>query len=777
MIRRIAVLGAGVMGAQIAAHCVNAGFSTILFDLPAKSGPANALVQQAIQRLQKIKPSPLAFTALADSITAANYEHDSALLLECDLIIEAVAETLSVKHTLYAKISPYIHHQAYLVTNTSGLSIQQLAQVLPEKLRARFCGVHFFNPPRHMKLVELIRHSTTSALMLDDLESFLTMHLGKTVVRAHDTPAFIANRIGVFSMLAMMHRANAYHLPFEVVDALTGVAFGRAKSALFRTIDVVGIDVLAHVIDTMARQLAGDPWHEYYQTPQFLRQLQQQGALGQKTGAGVYRKQGQALWVFDVEQGTYRLADQVANPEVLALLAIKDPLERLAALHASSEPQAQFLWQCLSDLFHYSAYHLADMAESVCDVDLAMCFGFGWQQGVFELWQQAGWTAIAQRIGQDIIDQKALVPVSLPEWVHGAQAYQQGLAYAPLKQGFVGRSTLAVYRRQQGARGSSLGSTLFETEAVRLWTLDQTVAILSFKTKMNVISEEVLDGVLAAVNYVEQHSTALVLWQNVGAHFSFGANLNMVEQVYAKQGIDAIKRIVEKFQEMTMALRYCGVPTVAAVRGMVLGGACEMILHCTKTVAAFESYIGLVEVGVGLLPAGAGLKELALRAWQNAGTSDPFRDLEVVFKQVAMGTVSTSAVEAKRMHYLKADDVILMNADEILFVAIEQAKALAVSAYKPPMPPRFPVVGKPGIANLQMLLTNSKAGDFISDYDYKISLLIATILCGGDLDAGSLVDEAWFLRLEREGFYHLLKNMKTQERIRHMLTNGQALRN
>lgn len=774
MIRRIAVLGAGVMGAQIAAHCVNAGFPTILFDLPAKTGPANALVQQAIQHLKKIRPSPLAAMAVADSIVAANYEQDSALLLQCDLIIEAVAETLAIKQALYAKISPFIHHQAYLVSNTSGLSIQQLAQVLPEKIRTRFCGVHFFNPPRYMKLVELIAHSKTAASMLDDLESFLTMHLGKTVVRAQDTPAFIANRVGVFSMLAMIQRAQAYQIPFEVVDALTGVAFGRAKSALFRTIDVVGIDVLAHVVGTMAAQLPNDPWHAIYQMPEFLQHLQQQGALGQKTGAGVYRKQGQDLWVFDSQLNGYRPATDKANPAVLALLAIKNPAERLAALQASLEPQAQFLWHCLSDLFHYSAYHLTEMAESARDVDVAMCCGFAWQQGVFDLWQQAGWTQIVQRIDQDIAEKKALVPVPLPEWVQCAPAYQQDLAYAPLKQAYVGRSTLAVYQRQHDANA---GTTLFETEAVRLWTLDQTVAILSFKTKMNVISEAVLDGVLAAVSYVEQHCLALVIWQGFGPNFSFGANLNMVEDVFAQKGIDGIKPIVEKFQKMTMALRYCAVPTVAAVRGMVLGGACEMIMHCTKTVAAFESYIGLVEVGVGLLPAGAGLKELALRAWQQAGTADPYRDIEVIFKQVAMGIVSTSASEAKLMRYLKTDDVVLMNADEILFVALAQAKALAASAYKPPIPPKFPVIGQPGIANLQMLLTNMKAGDFISNYDYDISFLIASILCGGAIDAGCLVDEEWFLRLEREGFCRLLKHKKTQERIRHMLTQGKALRN
>ena len=783
MISKIAVLGAGVMGAQIAALCVNAGFSTLLFDLPAIEGNPNGIVQKALLNLKKLKPAPLGIASLVEQIIPANYDQHLALLRECDLIIEVVAERLDIKASLYASIAPYIRAEALLVTNTSGLSISALAKALPAAMQERFCGMHFFNPPRYMKLVELIPHADTKPAVLDTLENFLTTYLGKSVIRALDTPNFIANRIGVFSLLAMMHRAIALKIPFEVVDALTGVDFGRAKSALFRTMDVVGLDVLAHVVATMQDQLSTDPWHPLYQLPDFLTDLISKGHLGQKTGAGIYKKQGKEIWVWDLTLQDYRPAIEKANPDVLALLKIKNPAERLAALERSQEPEAQFLWHCLTDSFHYSAFHAETIAATVRDIDLAMRWGFAWKTGVFELWQQAGWSDIGAKLDALIAEGISLVAAPLPAWVKNIDAvYQAGCAYAPQQNTYLKRSNLSVYQRQLFpdsvlSETFNEGETLFETEAVRLWTLDQNVAILSFKSKMNAVGDDVLDGILAAVAYAEQHMKALVIWQRHGENFSVGANLKMVGEVYAREGIDGIKPIVEKFQNAALALRYCRVPTVAAVRGMALGGGCELMMHCTKIVSAFESYIGLVEVGVGLLPAGGGLKEFAQRAWTDARGDDPYRDLIAYFKQIAMGEVSSSALDAKARHFLKSSDTVIMHPDELLFVALAAAKALSESVYLPPLSVKFPVVGKPGIANFEMLLVNMRAGDFISEYDFEISLAIATVLCGGEIEAGSIVDEAWFLRLEREAFYRLAAQSKTQERIAFMLTKGKALRN
>lgn len=785
-VRKAAVLGAGVMGAQIAAHLVNAGIPTLLFDLPAKEGNPNGIVGKAILNLKKLKPAPLAYPAKADSIIPATYQQNLEALRDCDIVIEAIAERLDWKESLYQQIAPYLSATAYLASNTSGLSIKSLSSVLPVELQKRFCGVHFFNPPRYMHLAELTPGPTTEAVVLDNWESFLTSALGKGVIRAKDTPNFVANRVGVFGILSMIHRALEFNIPFEVVDELTGKNFGRAKSALFRTMDVVGLDVLAHVIQTMMDYLPEDPWHQYYQVPTFVSELIKKGALGQKTGAGIYRKDGKNILVLDLNNQNYRLADKKADQEVLALLKITDPVERLAALHHHSNPQAKFLWACLSDMFHYCAYHLQDIAHNVRDLDLAMRWGFGWREGVFELWQSASWEQIAKWVSDDIADGKALVKNTLPVWVSQCEKtqgpYVQGKAFDPSQNDFVARSDLPVYTRQLFpdkviTEIFNEGETILDTAAVRLWTLDQQIAILSFKSKMNAVGDDVLDGILASIKIAEEKYQALVIWQREGDNFSVGANLKMVGEVYAKQGIDGIRPVVEKFQRTSMALRYAQVPTIAVIKGMVLGGGCELMMHCDRTVAAFESYIGLVEIGVGLLPAGGGCKEFALRAAQEARGDNPYRDLQAYFKQIAMGEVSSSAPDARNRNYLRASDVIVMNSYEILYVALAQAKALAESAYRPPMPPMISVAGKAGIANFQMMLVNMREGNFISDYDYEISLTIAEVLCGGQIENNLLVDEEWFLRLEREAFLKLAAQPKTQERIAHMLSTGKPLRN
>lgn len=784
MIHRVAVLGAGVMGAQIAAHCVNAGLATVLFDVAATEGEPNALVLKALEQLQKLKPSPLAMPHLAQAIVPANYQQHLALLTDCDLIIEAVSERLDVKTTLYQQIAAHIPPTAYVVSNTSGLSIQVLAHCLPDPLRPRFCGLHFFNPPRYMPLVELIPHAATQASMLDELESFLTTSLGKSVVRAKDTPNFIANRIGVFALLAMIHRALALNIPLEVVDALTGHAFGRAKSGVFRTLDIVGLDTFAQVVHTMQQALSDDPWRHYFQLPDFVKNVLEAGALGQKTGKGLYHKHGQQLSVYDIQQQNYRPAVKTPRADVLAILKIAEPAARLAALRASREPEAQLLWHALSDVFHYSAYHAETIADTVRDIDLAMRWGFAWRDGVFSLWQQAGWSAITEVLQQEIQQGQTLTSAPLPTWVNQPAVYQQGEAYAPAQRRFVGHASLAFYQRQYfldspWAEPFNEGQTLWQSEAVRLWTLDGAIAVLSFQPrhKLHAIDEAVLDGILTAVDYAQKHCQALVLWQRYGEHFSAGADLKMISQVYGQQGITGIKPIVEKFQRATQALRNSRVPTVAAVRGFVLGGACEIALHCTKIVAAFESYLGLVETGVGLLPAAGGCKILAQRAWQEARGGDPYPQVVRYFNQIAQAEVANNARDAQAKGYLQSSDVIVMHPREILFVALSQAKALVDSAYQPPLSAKFPVSGKAGIANIQMQLTNSREGGFITAYEYDIALQTAIVLCGGYIEAGSLVDEAWVLRLECEAFCHLLQQPQTQQRLQHMLATSQVLRN
>ncbi|MDP4027976.1 MAG: 3-hydroxyacyl-CoA dehydrogenase/enoyl-CoA hydratase family protein [Gallionella sp.] len=911
-VRKVAVLGAGVMGAQIAAHLVNANVPTILFDLPAREGepptlspssppmpspqsspasgrggererqssiPAgerdavslrepslNSIVNKALEGLKKLDPSPLSSPSKLNFIAAANYDLHVGQLRDCDLVIEAIAERMDWKSDLYKKVAPYLGERTIFASNTSGLSINQLAQAFPENLRHRFCGIHFFNPPRYMHLVELIACQKTDAVLLDQLETFLVSTLGKGVVRAKDTPNFIANRIGVFSMLATKHHAAAFNLGFDTVDALTGRYLGRPKSATFRTLDVVGLDVFAHVVNTMRENLTDDPWHKHFELPGWLNRLVDQGALGQKTRKGIYQKIGKEIHVLDLHTDAYRLSDSNIDDGVKDILRERDWAKKLAALRNNTHPQAQFLWATFRDVFHYCALQLEHIADNARDLDFAVRWGFGWDSGPFEIWQAAGWQQVAGWIAADIAAGKAMSEAPLPDWasdparsgVHTPQGSFSPMWQSqnqippsppsskggakdrsaegwnpPLQKGGRGdfaayqpRSQLFVYRRQlfpDRLLGEAVhyGETLFETSDVRLWHTGDDIAILSFKTKMHIISNEVLDGILRAIYEAEAHCSALILWQTE-APFSAGANLLQVMQgvqessetppaglldkfkgaaqrvkftlagggglgeiVNAATGqVPHVEDVVAKFQQVSLRLRYAQVPTIAAVYGLALGGGCEFSIHCTRIVAALESYIGLVEVGVGLLPAGGGCKEMALRAAQDAqllsseGRGDIFPHLKRYFQNIAMGEVAKSAELARDMGYLRPSDRIVLNQYELLHVAKEEAKALTATAYRPPLAPRqIPVAGRPGIATLKAAMVNLLEGGFISEHDYQIGCRIAETMCGGDVEAGSLVDEQWLLDLERKNFMELLATDKTKARVEYMLKNGKPLRN
>ncbi len=822
MVRKAAVLGAGVMGAQIAAHLVNANVEALLFELPAKVGDPNGNVVKAIDNLKKLEPSPLAVARKASLIRAANYEQHLDLLKECDLVIEAISERMNWKADLYRKVAPHLGEHAIFASNTSGLSINALAAAFPENLRHRFCGVHFFNPPRYMHLVELIACKDTDPAILDDLEKFLVTTLGKGVIRAKDTPNFIANRVGVFSMLATIHHAQAFGLGFDVVDALTGPLIGRPKSATFRTADVVGLDTFAHVVKTMADTLPDDPWHKYYATPEWLQKLIEQGALGQKTKRGVYQKVGRDIQVLDVASGAYRLSAGAADEGVVEILKNKDVAARFAALHASSHPQARFLWAIFRDTFQYCAVHLAAIADNARDLDLAIRWGFGWNQGPFEIWQGAGWATVAQWINDDIAAGRAMTDAALPGWalepgrsgVHSAQG-----SYAPATNKPAARSALPVYRRQLFpdrllGEQATYGTTIFETDGVRCWHTGDDIAIVSFKSKMHAIGNEVLDGVLQAIDEAERNYAALVIWQTEPP-FSVGANLkkttpgdgprtppsaagklfrqfkksaeaavlkaartlNVADQLMAGK-LAEVEHLVEQFQITTQQLKYSMVPTVAAVDGLALGGGCEFVMHCDRAVATLESYIGLVEVGVGLLPAGGGCKEFALRAAQEAKGGDAFPFLRRYFETVAMASVARSAEHAREIGYLRASDRVVMNRFELLAIAKTEARALAEAGYRPPLKPcDIPVLGRSAAATIKAYVANMREGGFISEHDYLIACKIADVMCGGDVEAGSLVDEQWLLDLERRHFMELLATEKTQARIEQMLKTGKPLRN
>ncbi len=785
LVRRAAVLGAGVMGAQIAAHLTNAGVDTVLFDLAAKEGHPDGVVLKAIANLGKLSPAPLASKALAEAITPANYDSGLDQLRDCDLIIEAIAERMDWKQDLYRKIAPFVPAHAVLASNTSGLGINALASVLPEEMRHRFCGVHFFNPPRYMHLAELIPATTTDAAVLEGLETFLVTQLGKGVVYAKDTPNFIGNRIGVFSILSVIHHTAAFKLGFDEVDALTGPLLGRPKSATYRTSDVVGLDTMAHVIKTMADTLPDDPWHGFFQSPAWLSALIGKGALGQKTGAGIFRKVGKDIVVLDLEKQDYRAADRAAAPEVVEILKLKSPVEKFARLRASEHPQAQFLWACFRDLFHYSAYHLADIANTAREVDLAIRWGYGWAQGPFETWQSADWQQVAAWIVDDIAAGKSMSTAALPAWVldgrsgvHAAEG-----SYSPSRNAVQPRSALPVYQRQRfpdpllGEKFAP-GTTVFENDGLRMWHDGDDVAVVSFKTKMHTVSDAVLDGLQEAVSRAERDFAGMVIWQPKEP-FSAGADLVGALGALQAGKLAEFEAMVENFQRTSQRIKYSLVPVVAAVRGLALGGGCEFQMHSARTVAHLESYIGLVEAGVGLLPAGGGLKEFAVRASAAAGPGgDVFAELKKIFETVAMAKVSNSAVNAKELGLLRAGDKVVFNAFELLHIAKAEARGLAEGGYRPPLPARrIQVAGDVGIATFKMLLVNMLEGRFVSPYDYEIAERIATVLCGGKVDRGALVDEEWLLKLERQHFVELAQQEKTQARIGHMLKTGKPLRN
>ena len=797
-VRKVAVLGAGVMGAQIAAHLVNVRVPVILFDLPAKEGPKNGIVTKAVENLKKLKPAPLGVPEDAVFIEQANYEEHLDRLLECDLVIEAIAERMDWKLDLYTKVAPKIAPHAIVASNTSGLSITMLSEVLPAEIRPRFCGIHFFNPPRYMALVELIATPTTGPKILDDLEAFVTTSLGKSVVRAKDTPNFVANRVGVAGMLATMKEAETFGLSYDVVDDLTGKKLGRASSGTFRTADVVGLDTMAHVIktlqDNLGPQHGNDPFYASFATPAVLQTLLGAGALGQKTGAGFYKKVGKDILRYDAAKGDYVAGGGKAE-EVVARMLKKPPAERLKLLHDSKNPQAQFLWAVLRDSFHYAAVHLADIAESARDVDFAMRWGFGASQGPFELWQQAGWIEVSQWVKDDIDAGRALSSAALPAWVFEGPVAERGGVHQPegswsaSEQRFVAPRALPVYQRQPfresvfGAAAPAplkAGNEVFKNDEIRVWTLDGEVLIASITAKLHLISPAVIEGLLKAVDAAETSYKGLVIWSPDDV-FSAGANLEALMPIFMKSGAKGIVPEVKRMQDAMLRLRYAAVPVVAAVRGMALGGGNEIALHCARRVAAMESYMGFVEVGVGLIPGGGGLAHVARRAAEMASAGnanvDLLKFLSDGFTSAATAKVGTSAIESRKLGYLVEGDLIVAHKDELLHVASAQVSSMHESGWRAPLKARFPVAGRNAVATIEVQLVNMRDGGFISAHDFHIGSLIAEVVCGGDVDAGSLVDEEYLMAMERNRFCALLDHPKTQERIMGMLQAGKPVRN
>jgi 3-hydroxyacyl-CoA dehydrogenase len=783
-VRKVAILGAGVMGAQVAAHMASADVEVVLFDLPAEGDNKNAIVDKAIKNMEKMRPAPAATKDRLKLIEPANYDQNLEALRSCDLIIEAIAERLDWKQGLYARVTPYINDEAIFATNTSGISIDVLAKSMPEGIRSRFCGIHFFNPPRYMALVELIPGSATDLAYMDKLETFLVTTLGKGVVRAKDSPNFIANRLGAFNIQETIYHAERLGIPFDTVDGLTGKAIGRASSATFRTSDLVGLDTIAHILSNTAQVLANDPWRQYYGVPPWLQMLVDKGALGDKTKGGIYRRgSGKERLVLDTATGDYRPVNEALDPEVKKILGNKNLGERFAALRASEIPQAQFLWAIHRDLFHYAAVILDEIADNARDADFAMRWGYGWSQGPFEVWQAAGWKQVSGWIAEDIAASKTMSGTPLPTWVMEIDAvHKPEGSWSPGAKLYRGHSTLPVYQRQYypervlGEEAPYLGHTLFENDGARVWTHGDDIAIISFKTKMHAVGEAVIEGLNKAMDIAEEQFAGLVIWQTEPP-FCVGADLEGIAPVVMQGEWKRLEEIVANFQTVNSRLRFSFIPVVAAVQGMALGGGCEIAMQCDRTVAALESYLGLVEIGVGLMPGGGGCKEFAKRISEALPDNNFNPFLFKAFQNVATAKVATSAQEARELGFLKESDLVVFNPNEILYVAKATARGLAEAGYHPPLPRPIKVAGRIGVASVEMGMVNMLEGHFMSEHDYFIARKIAMAICGGDVDPGTEVPESWLLKLERDAFVELAANPKSQERAIHMLQTGKPLRN
>jgi 3-hydroxyacyl-CoA dehydrogenase len=713
------------MGAQIAAHLANAGLdSVLLLDVTADAAAAG------LKRLADIKPDPRFTPDVTRRITTGSFEVDLPSLRAADWIIEAVVESLDHKRDLLGRAAPHAATGAVLTTNTSGIPIADIASILPATLQSRFAGTHFFNPPRYLRLLELIAGPSTSPETLDRLADFADRRLGKGVVVANDTPGFIANRLGIYGALRALDLAVSGEFTIEEIDAVLGPAIGRPKSATFRTLDLAGLDIFEKVASDLAARL-GDP--ASYGVPAALATMVERGLLGVKTGRGFYRRAspdpGAPILTLDLSTMDYRPFAPPALPSIAAADRIADPMERLRALHRGRDRAGEILRRTLDPLLEYAAAHHQEIARSPEDVDRAMRLGFGWDLGPFE-------TRAALE--------------GLPNPRRSAHA------------------TVAT-ARATGVIKSNAGASLVD--------LGDDVVCVEFHSKLNTLGGDAMDMLRAGVEYATRQSAGLVIG-NDAEHFSAGANLMLVLLEAQEGNWDEIDAMVRAFQATTMALKTAGVPVVAAVAGMTLGGGCEIALHSARVRAAAETYMGLVEVGVGLLPAGGGTKELLLRAIDRAGGADAGPFVQDAFQTIGFGKLSTSALDARLLGYLREADAITMNRDRLLEDAKRDVLALAAPGYVPVAPrQRIPVAGAGLYASLSLGVHLAHRAGRISDHDALIGRKIARVLAGGDGPHATSVTEQRLLDLEREAFLSLCGEQKTVERIAHTLKTGKTLRN
>jgi len=799
------ILGAGTMGARIAAHLANAGVPCALLDMVPRELTAaeaskgltresmefrNRQALAGIEAAKKSRPAAFFVNDFARLIRPGNFEDHLDWCNGADWIIEAVVEDLEIKRGLLERVEKFRRPGTIVTSNTSGLPIHLVASGRSDDFQAHWAGTHFFNPPRYMKLVELIAGPKTKPEVLAALDEFCDRRLGKGVVAAKDTPNFIANRIGTFSMLNALRLMNELDMTIEEVDACTGPAIGQPKSATFRTADLVGLDVLAHVVHNIYEGIGEDESREMYRPPPFVEKMMQRGWLGEKSGGGFYKRVKNAageseILTLDVKTMDYRPRQKAKFASIEAGKMVDDTRERLRSfLHPILEGQvadkaARFIWSALSETCLYAARRVPEIADGIVEVDRAMRWGFAWELGPFEIWDTIGVEPMAQKLK---LLGKTMPPLVTALLSSGKKSFYESArgqaryfdlasaSYKPVEQP-PGVIILKSLREQSKIVESNSGASLVD--------LGDGVICCEFHAKMNAIGADIVTMLHAGVKRLRSDFEAMVI-ANQAQNFSVGANLMLLLVSAQEQEWDDIHDAVRQFQNVNMAIKYAPRPVVAAPQGMALGGGCEISLHAARIHAAAEAYIGLVETGVGLIPAGGGSKEMLIRANEHAAGGedlDLFHAMKPVFENIAMAKVGTSAEECRALGYLRPSDPISMNRDRLVADAKQTALALVRAGYHPPAPAQIRVLGEEMIAAAKLAVHQMLRGEYISEYDALVARKLAEVLAGGALSASQIVSEQYILDLEREAFVSLCGEPKTQARIAHTLKTGKPLRN
>jgi 3-hydroxyacyl-CoA dehydrogenase len=793
VIKKVAVVGSGIMGSGIACHFANIGVEVLLLDIVPRElneieqkkgltlenkAVRNRIVNDSLAAALKSKPSPIYDQKFANRISTGNLTDDIAKIKDVDWIIEVVVERLDIKKQVFEQIDQHRNPGTLITSNTSGIPIKFMSEGRSEDFQKHFCGTHFFNPARYLKLFEIIPGPQTSSEVLDFLNNYGEQFLGKTSVVAKDTPAFIGNRIGIFGIQSLFHLVKDMGLTIEEVDKLTGPVIGRPKSATFRTVDVVGLDTLVHVANGIYENCPNDEAHELFKLPEFINKMMENKWLGSKTGQGFYKKEGKDILSLDLNTLEYRAAKKASFATLELTKTIEKPIDRFKVLVKGKDKAGEFYRKNFSAMFAYVSNRVPEITDEFYKIDDAMKAGFGWENGPFEIWD-----AIGVQKGIELMKAEGYEPAA---WVNDMIA-SGNTSFYTVKEGATHFYNIASKTQTKipGQDAFIILNNIRETKKVwgntdcTVHNIGDGILNLEFHSKMNTIGGGVIQGINKAIDLAEKEYNGLVIG-NQGTNFSVGANIGMIFMMAVEQEYDELNMAIKMFQDTMMRARYSSIPVIAAPHGMTLGGGCELSMHADKVVAAAETYIGLVEFGVGVIPGGGGSKEMALRAADTFRKNDvELNVLQEYFLTVGMAKVATSAYEAFDLGILqKGKDVVVVNKDRQIAEAKKHALLMAEAGYTQPARRKdIKVLGKQALGMFLVGTDQMVAGQYISEHDQKIANKLAYVMAGGDLSEPTLVTEQYLLDLEREAFLSLCTERKTLERIQFMLTKGKPLRN